>query len=232
MKRLLLISMILLSPFIHAKEVFTEQQIQLKKDQIKYKNLIPARYTLFAAQQGDINKDGKADLVLMVKATDPKQWITDDYKGKLDRNRRGVLVFLNQNGKYQKIVQNLDCFSSENEDGGVYFPPELFFEIKKGLLTVNYAHGRYGYWNYTFRLEDRDLRLIGYDQSDNHGPYTDYFTSINFLTQKKLFKKNINLGDRDKPERFKETWSKISIKPIYLSQIKDFDVLEFDSVNE
>lgn len=215
-------------PLLNAQQPLSEEQIKLQNDALKYKGLIPAKYSLFEAIQGDLNRDGKADLVLIVKSTDPKQWVNDEYRGKLDRNRRGVMVFLNQAGKYQKLLQNLDCFSSENEDGGVYFAPELFFEIKKGLMKVNYGHGRYGHWNYTFRLQGQDLQLIGYDSSTNFGPYTDYKTSINFLTQKKLYSDNINKADREEPERFQETWSNISQKPIYLSQIKDFDELTFE----
>ena len=228
MKAYLLASFLIVSPMLFAQEKLTPEQVQLEKDKKTYKDLIPKTYTLFEAIHGDLNHDGKADLVLMVKATDAEKWVNDEYRGKLDRNRRGVLVFLNQNGKYEKLLQNLNCFSSENEEGGVYFAPELFIDVEKGRLKVNYGHGRYGYWNYTFRLQDQDLRLIGYDQSENHGPFTDYFTSINFLTQKKLVKENINMNDRDKPERFKETWSKINSAPIYLSQIKDFDELELE----
>lgn len=216
------------APNLYAQEPLTEEQIQLQKDRIKYKALIPAKYTLFDAVQGDLNKDGKADLVLIVKATDPKMWVLDHDQQKVDRNRRGVLVFLNQKGKYQKLLQNLSCFSSENEEGGVYFPPELFPTIEKNILKFNYGHGRYGNWSYTFRLEGQDLRLIGYDLSSNSGPYSDYQKSINFLTQKKLYRDNINKEDRDKPEVFKETWSKINISPIYLSKIRDFDQLYFE----
>lgn len=200
------------------------EEIKLKKDSIKYKALIPKSYVLFEAIEGDLNKDGKKDLVLIVKATDPKQWIDDEYRGRLDRNRRGILVFLNENGSYKKLSQNLNAFSSENEDGGVYFPPELYVEIKNNKLLINYAHGRYGWWGYSFRYENNDMRLIGYEESSNHGPYISSETSINYLTGKKVYRKNLNEDDETNP-RFKETWSKVYKSPIYLSQIHDFDEL-------
>lgn len=164
----------------------TAEEIQLQKDKIKYKAYIPAKYVLFEAIQGDLNKDDIQYLVLIVKATDPTQWVNHEYRGKLDRNRRGMIVLLADKGKYKPILSNLSCFSSENEEGGVYFAPELWLEINKGLLNVHYGHGRYGYWNYSFRLQNQDLRLIGYDSSSNHGPYVDSETSINFLTNKKV----------------------------------------------
>ena len=205
----------------------TAEEIQLQKDKIKYKAYIPAKYVLFEAIQGDLNKDDIQDLVLIVKATDPTQWVNHEYRGKLDRNRRGMIVLLADKGKYKPILSNLSCFSSENEEGGVYFAPELWLEINKGLLNVHYGHGRYGYWNYSFRLQNQDLRLIGYDSSSNHGPYVESETSMNFLTDKKVIRKNLN-EDPDSDPKFKETWSKAKNSPIYLSMIKDFDELNFE----
>lgn len=214
------------SSFAKTKQAAPED-MQQQKDQIKYKAYIPEKYVLFEAIPGDLNKDGVQDLVLIVKGTDPKQWVNHEYKGKLDRNRRGIIVLLNEQGIYKKLMQNLSAFSSENEDGGVYFAPELWIEIKKGLLNVHYGHGRYGYWNYSFRLHNQDLRLIGYDSSSNHGPYISSETSINFLTAKKVVRKNQN-EDVDADPKFKETWSNIKIAPIYLSKIQDFDTLSFE----
>ena len=215
------------SSLVYADTTLSTAEKQLKKDSIRYKAYIPTSYTVFEAIQGDLNKDGLQDVVLIVKATDPIQWITDEYRGKLDRNRRGVIVLLNTKGRYQKVVQNLSLFSSENEDGGVYFAPELVPSIEKGLLKLHYAHGRYGYWAYQFRLEGRDMRLIGYDSSDNFGPYVNSETSVNFLTAKKLVRENLN-KDSDSDPKFKEIWSKVSVAPLYLSKIQDIDDLSLE----
>lgn len=209
-----------------AQEQPSAEELKLRKDKITYKAYIPAKYQLFQAIEGDLNKDGLKDVVLIVKATDPKAFVHDEYRGHLDRNRRGAIVLLNQKGKYKAIVSNLNCFSSENEDGGVYFPPELWMEIKNNVLGVYYSHGRYGYWRYLFRLEGNDLRLIGYDDSSNHGPLIQSQTSINFLTGKKVIRKNMSEDEEAEP-RFKETWSKINQAPIYLSKVKDFNDLSF-----
>ena len=215
------------SSLVYADAALSTAEKQLKKDSIRYNAYLPASYTLFEAIQGDLNQDGLKDVVLIVKATDPKQWVTDEYRGKLDRNRRGVIVLLNAKGQYQKVVQNLSLFSSGNEDGGVYFAPELVPSIEKGLLKLHYAHGRYGYWAYQFRLEGRDMRLIGYDSSDNFGPYVNSETSVNFLTAKKLVRENLN-KDSDSDPKFKEIWSKVSVAPLYLSKIQDIDDLSLE----
>ena len=209
-----------------ATQKLTAEEIKLKQDKLKYQAYIPEKYVLFEAIEGDLNKDGLKDVALMVKATDPKQWIDHEYRGRLDRNRRGIIVLVSEKGKYKPIVRNLSSFSSENEEGGVYFAPELWVSIEKGLLNVHYGHGRYGYWNYTFRLQQNDLRLIGYDDASHHGPYVKSETSINFLTQKQLIRQNTN-EDMEAEPTFKETWSKVNFEPLYLSEIKDFDELSF-----
>ena len=204
------------------------EEIRLQQQAKKFKDFIPDQYFLFDAVEGDLNQDGQKDAVLIVKKIDPKGWVNHPDQGKLDRNRRGILVLLQNQFKYQKLMQNLTAFSSENEEGGVYFPPELSVDIRKNILGIHYGHGRYGYWSYKFRLEQQDMRLIGYDLSSNHGPYTDYRVSINFLSKQKKHSQNMNLADRDLQEKFKHTWSKVNYSPIYLSKIKDFDELNFE----
>lgn len=94
-------------------------------------------------------------------------------------------------------------------------------------MYVHYGHGRYGYWKYTFRFEKSDFELIGYDESDNHGPVIERETSINFSTKIKQVKVNTN-GNADIGEEiFKTTSKKIKVgRLVKLSDIKDFD--EFD----
>ena len=102
--------------------------------------------------------------------------------------------------------------------------------IEDGKLFFHYAHGRYGFWRYNFRLKDSDFELIGYDQSDHQGPILHYSYSYNFLTGKKLTKENVNFySENPQDEVFKETWETISNnKRLLLSEIKDFDALIFN----
>ncbi len=220
----------LLAQTTTAKEALNAEQIQLQKDTARFQRYIPKHYSLFSTVHGDLNKDGLEDTVLIVKAADPKKVVRNRFDEVVDRNRRGIIVLLGQKNKtaYQTLVKNLDCFSSDQEDGGVYFAPELSSEIKNGILELHYGHGRYGYWGYKFRIEHNDMRLIGYDHSSNYGPMVESFTSLNFITGKKLYKDNINKMNPEQPERFKETWSNIQIAPMYLSKIKDFDEISFE----
>ncbi|GGG60213.1 hypothetical protein [Epilithonimonas arachidiradicis] len=181
--------------------------------------------------KGDLNKDGLDDIVLIIKGTDKSKIIQDESRGELDRNRRGIIILMNKGDHYELASKNLDCFSSENEDGGVYFAPELDFQIEKGNLIIGYGHGRYGNWSYTFRYQNGDMELIGYDSYVSQGPVPQYIVSINFLTGKKLTKDNLNKDDDgdNYVEKFKDTWENIKVKKlIRLSEIKDFDELNID----
>lgn len=211
-----------------AQEALMSEERQLQQDQKAFQAYIPKNYSFFEAVKGDLNKDGVQDAVLIVKATDPKAFVDKEYWGTLDRNRRGIIVLMGQKGKstYKQLLQNLNCFSSEQEDGGVYYPPELVPEIKKGLLEINYLHGRYGYWVYKFRLQDQDMRMIGYDQFSHHGPLLESKISINLLTGKRIYTENLNT-DPEKAPKFKEAQSVQEQAPIYLSKMKDFDELTF-----
>lgn len=177
---------------------------------------------------GDLNKDGVDDCIIIMKGIDKNNIVDVEVSGKVDRNRRGILVLLKDKKNYKYVLRNYDCFSSENEDGGVYFAPELSISIEKGNVVVHYSHGRYGAWWYTFKLRNSDLELIGYDAHDSRGPVTNRITSINFLTKKKQTQININENAEGDDEIFKEIWEDIKIKQtIKLSEIKDFGSLTF-----
>jgi hypothetical protein len=190
-------------------------------------DFLPKGYVVFEKINGDLNKDGIEDCILIIKGTDRSKIITDKYRGQLDRNRRGLIILFNKNDKYELAGKNLDCFSSENEDGGVYFAPELSIEIKKLNLYISYFHGRYGYWGYTFRFQNSDFELIGYDDSDNDGPVVNSETSINFSTKMKIVKVNTNENADSGDEVFKTITKRIRIsRLIKFTEIKDFDELD------
>lgn len=149
----------------------------------------------------------------------------------MDRNRRGIIVLLNKGDQYEIASKNLNCFSSENEDGGVYFAPELYFDIEKGNLIIGYGHGRYGSWSYTFRFRNGDMEMIGYDSYESRGPVPQSIVSINFLSKKKLIRDNENKNDDgdNYTEKFIDTWENIKVeKLLRLSEIKDFDKLQIE----
>lgn len=192
-------------------------------------DFIPKGFVLSSTSIGDLNKDGADDKVLLVKGTDKGAFEKNEYGELVDRNRRGIIVLFKKDNLYEQVLKNLNCFSSENEDGGVYYAPELSLEIGKGNLYVHYAHGRYGYWKYTFRYRNSDFYLIGYDTIEG-GEVIDKETSINFLSKKKQVKVNTNSSAEGGDEEFTETWTNITVnKLLKLREIRDFE--NFEEVN-
>ena len=90
----------------------TTDQQNLKVEQ-NLSNFLPQGYVIFEKLYGDLNKDGNDDCVLIIKRTDKNQIITDENRGKLDRNRIGIIVLFNKNNHYELAVKNYNCFSSE-----------------------------------------------------------------------------------------------------------------------
>lgn len=202
-------------------------QIKQDEDLVAF---LPKGYVAFEKIYGELNGDTLKDCILIIKATDPAKIVTDEYGKIVDRNRRGIIILFNKKVTYEIGVKNLSCFSSENEDGGVYMPPDLSVEIKNGKIDIHYGHGRYGYWGYTFRFKNSDFELIGYYSGDRSNFYSEYVTfdetSINFITKKELVKEVINVDSQGK-EIYKETWKDVSANRLLkLSQIVDFDELE------
>jgi hypothetical protein len=197
------------------------------------REFVPPGYVVVETIRGDLNHDRQADEVLIIKATNKNNFVQHESRGLLDRNRRGLIVALNKGDRYELALENLHCFSSENEDGGVYFPPELNILVKKGNLRLHYAHGRYGSWSYTFRYQNADFELIGFDSSENFGPVVNRSVSINFLTKKMIVRDNITLVEKrvSSSNKFKET-SKTFVFPelIQLRSVLDVDELDVESL--
>ena len=209
----------------------TAPKMELKKDP---KESVPKGYSLFQQYKGDLNKDGKPDVVLMIKGTEKSKWVDDECRGRLDRNRRGLIILFKRKNGYEQILRNDTCFSSENEDGGIADAPELELEISKNTLQIYFGHNRYGYWNYIFRYQNNDFELIGYYHNRCIRYVTYYNLDINFSTRTRVYEENLNADDDEKEERFKVTKSKIRRrKLIKLSEIADIDKLNWgDFSNE
>lgn len=222
--KLLISALLFLSHWSSASAATCPKLVSKDGKHVGASDFLPKGFILADEIPGDLNKDAIVDCVLLIKATDKTKFVDDKIRGRLDRNRRGILVLLNKKTGYLPIFKNDRCFSSENEDGGVYFAPELWLNVEKGNLIIHYGHGRYGYQKYTFRLENSDFRLIGYDEQDG-GAEIREIRSINFLTKKKQVKKNVS--EDPGQEIFKETWSMIiHPKPILFSEIKDVEDLD------
>ncbi len=196
-----------------------------------FRSFIPNGFNLVETHcQADFNKDGKKDCVLLIKDTQESAWETTINDQWVDRNRRGIVILFQTNSGYRKALENKSLFLSENEDGGVYFAPELQIIAKKHKLEFHYGHGRYGSWKYIFDYRSingrRDFYLIGYDAIHTYGPYIDYTQSVNFLTHKYRYEYNTDQTRESQIPVFETTWYDLpKIPPMRLVDIEILDGL-------
>ncbi|SOC78935.1 hypothetical protein SAMN06296241_0455 [Salinimicrobium sediminis] len=190
-------------------------------------DLIPKGYVLFEEYSGDLNNDDRKDYVLIIKNTKEEKIVKNRFGDVIDRNRRGVIIILTKDNEYEKVVENKDCFSSENEDGGVYMPPELWINIEDNKLKIHYGHGRYGYWEYIFKNLDSEFKLIGYESSESNGPKVLYQTKIDFLKKEKTLSENTTKDPAVEEEIFEVISYDIKIDDLLrLTEIENFEDLD------
>lgn len=191
---------------------------------------IPQGFVLFDTISGDLNGDKINDIVLIIKSNSSKPEFSERHNDTLDFNRRGIIVLIKKKKKIIPVLYNTACFASENEDGGVYFPPELYIEIKDNRLHIGYFHGRYGSWKYIFKYHKYDFQLTDYENTyKNHtcieNNNFDTF-SINFTDKNTSLTTCVGTDDNQN-EIFQQTLKNITIlKTVYLSEITDF--IEFN----
>jgi hypothetical protein len=193
-------------------------------------DFIPEGYVEFDKSFADLNKDGLKDCILIIQDTKKENFVQDEYRGELNRNRRGLIIAFKTDKGYKLIHRKLNCFASAEEDGGTYYYPELSVYSEKGLLYIHYAHGRYGFWKYTFRYQNDNFELIGFDRFHHNGPIELSGLSINFSTGKKLIRTNKYINDPEKyedTEEFIENFINLPKEPlIKLSEIEDFETFD------
>ena len=139
-------------------------------------DFLPESTILFSQIEGDLDGDGDDDVVLITKETKSSGIVENDYGDMVDRNRRGLVILETLNQGYRLLLDHRECFESENEDGGVYYAPELYVSIEESQLICGWGHGRYGYWRYIFDYAGGDFALAKYfSQSlDNAGVPDEY----------------------------------------------------------
>ena len=206
----------------------------------KLANLVPAGYTITEEIKGDLNKDSLEDYVLIIKGKKEDEWCREGGK---DCNLRGIIVVFNKGGRYELALENRDCFQSVDTEPGGYSAPELSVSIKRGNLYIKYDHIRYGYWYYTFRYQNSDFELIGFDNILGVTGRLDKIVSINFQAKKMLTKipvADILVDDfadgTARNAKFDETWENFTpTEPIKLRKIADFrefDVMDYIKIKK
>ncbi len=104
--------------------------------------MIPEGHRAESVVYGDLNNDRRQDCVILLKSADQSKIIKINDEEAIDLNKKGLMIVLHRSyNKYHTFLENLACFSSAQDTSGVYYEPELFIEIRRGNLYINYAHG-------------------------------------------------------------------------------------------
>lgn len=125
-------------------------------------DFLPERTILFEQVEGDLDGDGDNDVVLITKETTRSAIVENHFGDMVDRNRRGLVILETLDEGYRLLLDHRECFESENEDGGNYYPPMLGVSIEESQLICTWGHGRYGYWQYIFDYAGGDFSLAKY----------------------------------------------------------------------
>lgn len=220
MNRLLFIVLLLL--FIDA---------ELNAQDNDFSRFLPDDYYVVEELYADLSNDKQEDYVLLIKKKDSNNVIQNRFGETVDRNRRGLVILFKDDKSFQLASENYICFSSENEDGGVYYPPQLKIELQKGMLVIGFGHGRYGNWQYSFVYNGSDFELFNYKSVSSNGPVIEREVNIDFVRKLKTTKEYIDDEGNDEGDAYKEIQSPIElVKAIKLSEVSDFDQINFNKL--
>jgi hypothetical protein len=206
--------------FFLACLIAAPSEAQLGSYKKEFQNYIPKGWVLDTALRGDLNKDQQADVVLVLRNTDPSNLKKNDGLGmdQLDLNPRRLLILFKTGTGYTKELASDDFLPSINDEESTCLEDpfsEGGIEISKGLLKI-----RLHYWlscgswyvtdyDYIFRYQNKKFELIGLDVSSFHRASGESsITSYNFSTLKKQTITGMNEFEETKVKPV-EKWEKI-----------------------
>lgn len=160
---------------------------------------VPANWNVIQRVEGDLNKDGLADVALILEDTDPAHQVKrtgDPVVDLKNFNKRRLLVLFQTRGKqFEAKADRADWIVSTGNSGISCFDNswsnnDAPLSIKKGQLIVglnywtNCSSKSSGRLDYIFRYDGKQFNLIGADGatfSEIRGELTK--TSVNFSTR-------------------------------------------------
>jgi hypothetical protein len=154
------------------------------------KDFVPAGWKLEREQRGDLDKDGREDLALVLRMDAAENRVDRGGPERLDTNPRMLAVALaREGGGYRKVLQDHELLPRVLGSNVEEPLDEDGLSITKGLLKVKLRlflsmGGWTTYTNrFTFRFQEGCFKLIGYDRAEvNRGSGATEDVSINYLT--------------------------------------------------
>ncbi|SMC45254.1 hypothetical protein [Moheibacter sediminis] len=202
------------------------------------KDFVPINWRIIEQVEGDLNKDKKSDIVLIIEDTNPDNLFQNENLGSsiINTNPRYLLVLFKTEKGYDLKELNKTFVPTEGDmestcladpimDGGI--------EIKNGslVLSLNYwmsCGSWYASTNaYTFRFQKNEFELIGFDSQEFHRASGEMnSTSINFSTKKMSITSGGNMFGEDSEGNEVKSEEKVEWKSFKIDKLKNLKDLK------
>lgn len=175
----------------------------------KKERYLPSTWEVLAEAKGDLNKDGKEDLVIILKSKKEEE---------LDESIRPLIVLYGkEKDSYELAIISSKAILGKNE-GGVMGDPFQELKIERGSILLSHYGGSSTRWGYLHRFQFRDkaFRLIG-ETRTIHNSLNGEVEEIdtNLITGKSIITKTRESG--------KKTSTKKTLPKKPLQSLRDFD---------
>ena len=161
-------------------------------------DFVPRGWRIEFQPKGDLDRDGRDDVVLVLRMDDPANIVVNEGLGasEFDTNPRLLAVLVAGDAGYRLAVQ--DHALNPRPDSPVmadYLDGDDAVAVRRGAFTVRlHSWASAGSWSmgnttFTFRHQDGCFRLIGHDATSVHrGSGEMRESSLNFPAGKAVFK--------------------------------------------
>lgn len=209
--------------FFFSAVVFAQTDVVIPthgKDTLAF---VPKGWQIIARAVGDLNKDGKPDITLIIEHTNKENFIKNESLGSdaLNLNPRYLLILFKDDNGYYLAAAHKKFIPSANDEVSTCLADPLLQDggltITKGVLLVDFNYwlscGSYevSHKTFTLRWQNKHFELIGYDSRDySRSSGDESSVSINFVTKKKALTTGGNMFD-DAQNKPKTVWKTIKI---------------------
>lgn len=219
------------------------QQPEKMQTSSKLAYFVPDGWDIEFFDQDDLNDDGELDTVMLLHERDIKKfktpndidpsWHTDSYLR--DTNPRKLRVLFGEGKMWRLVIDNTNFIpqmTANMDDTQDPFNGVTggYVETQKGKLIFRLGSfsDSIGYKIYTFRWQNDNFALIGYDTYSRHrytGDETD--KSYNFLTyREKIITENSSESEINKPRTV--VWKNLKHLPlITIDKINEGQIFEY-----
>jgi|GEM_PF-5497139 len=196
-----------------------------------YHTFIPSYVTITDSIRGDIDGDGKKDIVLLTEQNDKNMITKNEYGELINENPRGLIIALKRGENYVLVSAMHNCFEPFQSKNTVY-NNELNIEIKNKQIKLYCSYGRFGGTEYTFAFNKKKMELITYKQFEIDLGITVKETLIDSQLRQKTIWECVNVSDVVYNEAsiiYNETKKKITYdRKLTMTEIGQFTELNIE----